>query len=77
MIKDLIQCAAARDDFLTWLNWGNGALTIYSKENVAMIFKLEREPDADFQYLYHIAADKDSCQRHLKMSIFAGMECRF
>ena len=50
MIKDLIQCAAARDDFLTWLNWGNGALTIYSKENVAMIFKLEREPDYPENY---------------------------
>ena len=73
MIKDLIQCAAARDDFLTWLNWGNGALTIYSKENVAMIFKLEREPDADFQYLYHIAADKDSSISWNRNPVFCGV----
>lgn len=72
-MKDLIQCAAARDDFLAWLNCGNGALTIYSKENVVMMFKLEREPDADIQYLYHIAADKDSSISWNRNPVFCGV----
>ena len=50
-MKDLIQCAPARDDFLKWLNWGNGPLTIHTKENASMVFKLEMKPNTDYQYL--------------------------
>ncbi len=72
-MKDLIQCAPARDDFLKWLNWGNGPLTIHTKENASMVFKLEMKPNTDYQYLYQIAVDKDSSISWNSGPVFCGV----
>ena len=72
-MKDLIQCAPARDDFLKWLNWGNGPLTIHTKENASMVFKFEMKPNTDYQYLYQIAVDKDSSISWNSGPVFCGV----
>ncbi|MDE6839724.1 MAG: hypothetical protein K2P49_02530, partial [Oscillospiraceae bacterium] len=69
-MKDLIQCAPARDDFLKWLNWGNGPLTIHTKENASMVFKFEMKPNTDYQYCQRQAENVDF--RRNRMSFFGG-----
>ena len=58
-MKDLSQCAVARDDFQRWLDLGRAPLTFWEREKVLTTFtRLEKSQSAE--YLYRAAAQQDN-----------------
>lgn len=58
-MKDLFQCAVARDDFQRWLEQGHFPLTIWQDEQaVSTLVRLEKSPSVD--YLYRIVMEHDN-----------------
>lgn len=51
-MKDLIQCAAARSDFLEWLASETAPATVWTGEaSGILLLKLEKGPSADYLYM--------------------------
>ena len=58
-MKDLSQCAVARDDFQRWLDLGRAPLTFWEREKVLTTFtRLEKSQSAE--YLYRATAQQDN-----------------
>lgn len=58
-MKDLVQCAAARDDFQRWLDMGKAPITVCHGEKAdMMLLRLEKKPSVN--YLYRTAMEQDN-----------------
>ena len=71
-MKDLIHCAAARDDFLSWLESGTASAAAWKNaESGILLLKLEKAPSVN--YLYRTSAAQDSGISWNSSLIFCGV----
>ena len=71
-MKDLIQCAAARGDFLHWLESGTAPAAAWKGEEAGiLLFKLEKAPSVN--YLYRTSAAQDSGISWNSSLLFCGV----